>query len=119
MQPKERVIGREAVCHALAVLVQQGLRAVTRQISPNEIVYVVMHLCHYALEAKEVTCGLLRQVPHEFRAKSNVLRPFIWVPAGYERQVPPKRVWDWPGKLEVSCGRGKGTGDDGTVRLEG
>lgn len=73
MQPKERVVRREAVSHALAILLEQGLRAVSRQISPNEIVYVIVHLCHEVLECEEVARGLLGRVTHEVRADGAVL----------------------------------------------
>ena len=43
MQPKKRLIGREAYPHVLAILFGQGLRAVPRQVATNEIVYVVVH----------------------------------------------------------------------------
>lgn len=43
MQPKERIVRREADRHALAIPLRQDLRAVSCQIAPNEIVYVVVH----------------------------------------------------------------------------
>lgn len=41
------------------------------------------------------------------------------VPAGDERQVPPQRVWNWPGKLKIPRGRGESSSSDRTVRIGG
>ena len=43
MQPKKRLIRREAYPHALAIILGQTLGAVPRQVAPNEIVHVVVH----------------------------------------------------------------------------
>lgn len=119
MQPKERVIRREADCHALAILLRQALRAVSRQVAPNEVVYMVVQQCHCVLESEEVARGLLGRVAHEVRAEGAVLWQLVGVPAGYERQVPPQRVWNRPGKFKVPRGRGKSSSSDGTVRIGG
>lgn len=71
------------------------------------------------LEPEEVARGFLGRVTHEIRAEGAVLRQLMRVPTGYERQIPPQRVWDRPGKFEVPVGRGKSAGGDGAVRLGG
>ena len=85
MEPKKRLIGREADAHVLAILLEQGLGAVPRQVAPNEIVHMVVHQCHCVLEPEEVARRSLGRVAHKVRAEGAVLRPFMGVPSGYER----------------------------------
>lgn len=50
------------------------------------------------------------RVAHKVRAEGAVLRQLVGEPAGYERQVPPQRVGDRPGELEVPGGWGESAG---------
>lgn len=119
MQPKERVVGREAYCQTVAILLRQGLRAGSGQISAHEVVYVVVHSSHCVLEAEEVTSGLLSRIAHKLRAESAVLGQLVGEPAGDERQVSPQGVRNGPGKLQAAGRRGKSAGGDCTVGLGG
>lgn len=68
MQPKERIIRREAIRHALAILFRDGSRTISSQIAPNKIVYVVVKQLHSMLKPKEVARGVLRCVANEIWA---------------------------------------------------
>ena len=119
MQPKERLIGREADPHVLAILLGQGLGAISCQVAPDEVVYVVMHQCHCVLELEEVARGLLGRIAHKLRAEGAVLRPFMRVPTSYERQVPPQPVRDGPGEFKIAGGWGKSASGHYAVGLGG
>lgn len=116
VQPKERVIRRESVRYAVAVLVRNGPRAVTPHVAPDEVVDVVVEKFHCMLEPEKVARGLLRRVAHKVRAQGAVLGQLMGVPAGEDRQVPPQLVSYRPRKLKAPSKR---TGGDGAVGLRG
>lgn len=90
MQPKQRIIGREAAGHStLTFHFGQELRTVPGQVTADEIVYVVVQLRHCILEPEEVPGGFLGGIVHELGAEGAVLWQLVCEPAGYERQISP------------------------------